>query len=396
MKKIYPILLAALAVLAVSCQEGPLESQTPDQPASKTMTFTATVDQLTKVALDGVNPMWENGDAITIYAAPYIDAEGNQVKPKAVFKTTLAQPSTTADFVCEAALENFNPPYYAVYGHQTGAANLHEGYVHNVVVPKNQLLSGDAMDKYSSTLIACSENTTLSFKNAASLLKFKVTADNVQSVKFVVDTKISGEGSVSCDGNALFTPYNNEQSFNEVTLSGKFENGKTYYVAVAPTEIQSLQMFVNGDLAKESAVAQALVRSKIYDMGNIQSDFVKNLDITFYLAPTRWGTRVSDQLYIWGTDTQWDAFPGYKETAYSGDAFNGMNGSKWVIRKPITYLNKTISFLFTNSANNDGQKSVDVKDVTVRPVTYCEIDENRDWWSGWTPIIKPVPEGFTF
>lgn len=108
-----------------------------------------------------------------------------------------------------------------------------------------------------------SEQTTLSFKNPAALLKFttEVTGD-------ITFTAIGGEslaGVLTVEDDVVTV-----EGAAHVTLMG-CQSGKTYYVAVAPASLsEGMEVTCAGETLQTGAIGQKILSSKIYDLGTLE------------------------------------------------------------------------------------------------------------------------------
>lgn len=228
MKKIVNyILVAAAAFAAFSCnKEAGIEV-----PASDHIVFTATLDQPTKATLDAYKVCWEAGDEIAVYngstwavSAPItaddIDAGGRT----ATFAVDIAAASSYTLVYPAAAKSDAALP--------EGAA---EGSV-MLTLPTDQVIpAGGVIDPLALVQIATStEPTKVSFKNATSLVEFKVPESGIDAV-FVQagntngsDLKIAGEGAVAPDPGTV------AGSKPTIKVSGNLTAGQNYFAAVWP------------------------------------------------------------------------------------------------------------------------------------------------------------------
>ena len=186
-------MVASVALMAlVSCNK----EVTPSEeipPVGEKVTFVASVDGAdTKLALNGKESNWENGDKITIHNG----ANG--------FEFSTTDEGTTAKFTYVG--DDFSgEKFIAVYPSGNYTANV-EGKTVNAYIPTYQKAHLGDYPTYSdnagvtATLaVAYSEDQTLMFKNACALLKFSVSNDNITHVKFY------GNNEEAVSGNMLVT-----------------------------------------------------------------------------------------------------------------------------------------------------------------------------------------------
>lgn len=217
MKK-YTFIFAALTVMAAGCakeaQIAEKEAETPEETSS--VVFTAGID--TKAQLDGTALMWKADDEITIWngtsAVAFTTSDNG---PTATFMTTEDFPSAAS--------------YVALYP-ADGEAGFTASSV-TTTLPAAQTATAGTFDPAAGLATAKTDNTTLSFSNLVSYLKFTVPAgmDDLTSVSFKGNAgeKVAGAVSVNVEAKEL-TATGSETA----TLSGTFAAEKTYYLALAP------------------------------------------------------------------------------------------------------------------------------------------------------------------
>ena len=230
MKKLFKTLPLALIVMSIySCTSDDETVQDVNDNSSVVTTFTCTQENdgtTTKAALGSEGKiLWESGDAISIF-------DGN----KANYKYSLGSESngkSTGTFSGTGAVTG---PYVAVYPYTAGATLNNDGTVSNIVLPDEQEAVAGGFDPKAALMIAKSETTTLTFKNAVGFIKVTPQFDCKKIILRAANkTKpLAGKGTIKFDGSD--NPYidftdSKELSYS-ITLSGTITSGKAYYIAV--------------------------------------------------------------------------------------------------------------------------------------------------------------------
>ena len=230
MKKLFKTLPLALIVMSIySCTSDDETVQDVNDISSVVTTFTCTQENdgtTTKAALGSEGKiLWESGDAISIF-------DGN----KANYKYSLGSESngkSTGTFSGTGAVTG---PYVAVYPYTAGATLNNDGTVSNIVLPDEQEAVAGGFDPKAALMIAKSETTTLTFKNAVGFIKVTPQFNCKKIILRAADkTKpLAGKGTIKFDGSD--NPYidftdSKELSYS-ITLSGTITSGKAYYIAV--------------------------------------------------------------------------------------------------------------------------------------------------------------------
>ena len=240
MKRIYSFMFAAVAAFAAASCAQELDNQVP---AGETKVYTASVDGAeTKAALDGRSTNWENNDAILLY-------DGATV---AKYVTALESPASTANFtLAEKETALAGNKVIAVYpewadGYKSSVADIEKKTLSKAYLTSNQNAKVGTYDPNTAIAIAYTEDNHLEFKNAATLLKFTVSTENVKAVTLysIGGEKLTGEWAIDYNNGApKATPAEGDASAGWVELSagedGVFEVGKDYYISVYPQTLAS-------------------------------------------------------------------------------------------------------------------------------------------------------------
>lgn len=223
------ILVAAAMFAAFSCnKEAGFET-----PASNTLLFTATLDQPVKATLDAYKVCWQDGDVIAVYngstwanSSPITADDIEDGGLTATFAVSIAEASSytlvyPASALSEAALPDGSP---------AGAIML--------TLPIAQVIpAGGVVDP--AALIQIGTSTTpnkVSFKNATSLVEFKVPESGIDAVFVQADDKGGSELKITGDGAVLPEPGFVTGGKPTVKISGSFTSGQNYFAVVWPQE----------------------------------------------------------------------------------------------------------------------------------------------------------------
>ena len=231
MKKLFKTLPLALIVMSIySCTSDDETVQDANDNSSVVTTFTCTQENdgtTTKAALGSEGKiLWESGDAISIF-------DGN----KANYKYSLGSESngkSTGTFSGTGAVTG---PYVAVYPYTEGATLSDDRKsVSNIVLPDEQEAVAGGFDPKAALMIAKSNTTTLTFKNAVGFIKVTPQFDCKKIILRAADKNqpLAGKGTIKFDGSD--NPYidftdSKELSYS-ITLSGTITSGNAYYIAV--------------------------------------------------------------------------------------------------------------------------------------------------------------------
>ena len=275
MKKLFKTLPLALIVMSIySCTSDDETVQDLNDNSSVVTTFTCTQENdgtTTKAALGSEGKiLWESGDAISIF-------DGN----KANYKYSLGSESngkSTGTFSGTGAVTG---PYVAVYPYTAGATLSNDRKsVSNIVLPDEQEAVAGGFDPKAALMIAKSETTTLTFKNAVGFIKVTPLFDCKKIILRAADkTKpLAGKGTIKFDGSD--NPYidftdSKELSYS-ITLSGTITSGKAYYIAVPAVTLSAYWTltFVTENKNYMRLVRNPITfaRSKAWNLGTFATD----------------------------------------------------------------------------------------------------------------------------
>lgn len=241
MKKNLFAIAAVAMVAAVSCSK---EIQQDNLPVGEVVTFEASVDGAeTRVALDGKVSKWEKGDKITIHNGT----------TGYMFSTT--DEGATADFTY-AGDDFTGEKFMAVSPAGTYTADV-EAKTVTAAIPTYQPSRDGNFSVGAVPSVAYTETQSLSFRNAATLLKFTVKGKNVKGLIFYGNNgeAVSGNIEVSLnDDNTIKSIAAKETTITEndvtetklitwakvwaQTENWCFNEGVTYYLSVVPQKFE--------------------------------------------------------------------------------------------------------------------------------------------------------------
>ena len=151
-----------------------------------------------------------------------------------------------------------------------------------VQIPSSQTATAGSVAEEANISYAhpASLDECLVFKNVISLLKFRLSGAIANQVKSVTLTGVNdmagGYAVIAPNGEPEILPNVSQRGFdktNSITLSGTFEAGKDYFIALAPCVQQGISMvFANGNqtITKTSTKTFRFDRSGITDFGTIK------------------------------------------------------------------------------------------------------------------------------
>lgn len=326
MKKNF-FMIAAVAIAAVACNK---ELPQEQLPAGETVTFEASVDGAdTKVSLDGKVSKWESGDKITIHNG------------------TKGYEFTTTD---EGAKANFSytgndfsgEKFMAVYPAGSYTADV-EAKTVVAAIPTYQPSRDNDIAVGAVPSVAYTENQSLAFKNAATLLKFTVKGSNIKGLVFYGNNNeaVSGNVKISLnEDNTIKTIEAQETAIteNDVTETKLitwakvwaqtdnwcFTEGATYYLAVVPQNFSkgfTVQLEVDG-------VGTVDVK-KLETAYELKANHIVNLGELVYEAP--------------GAESSGWSLPGEYNNWNTADTFLYEDGDYYVA-KNVSGLNAGFKF----------------------------------------------------
>lgn len=283
------VLAAALAMAAMaSCTTREIVPEAP-QPEGELLTVSASFEEsATRTSLDmngaqtHADVVWNSGDAIMVFAGVGSSAYYN------VF-TTSDSGSGVAEFSCHSWKPVSSARYGAVYPADKAKGfnySSSAGYTFGLVVPPVQTAVKGGVERgllRSFATIGTSMAPNITFRNAVSLLRFRLSgsaASQVRKVKLVAGGTIAGDcmvnisdgGEFSYNTSVWYLPLEYGQS-NTVDLQGSFESSADYYIATIPCVSEGFSLlFINSAgkiIGRYSDKTIPLNRSRITDIGTV-------------------------------------------------------------------------------------------------------------------------------
>ena len=277
MRKSFIATLALGALVIASCQK-----ENDYAPKAESPVFTASFDTEapadpdTKTHLVDVagvkKSYWVSGDAIRV-----INGEGDgDVRAKytttdngasATFTTT-EESFTGTEFM---ALYPASPAGGAIW-----KKDFPE-YINCLWLTGTQSPKADSYDPQAHLAYARAVNNTFSFSNMVALLKFTVaeTSKEVSSISVTVPEGEYVAGNFNCkvkvgeEPMEFYKDAGGNEHLSTASLTGTFEAGESYYLAVLPGEYSKLTLSVNGKEFKTKAGKSTFNANSIYNMGTI-------------------------------------------------------------------------------------------------------------------------------
>ena len=234
-----------------------------DQAGDGLHTFIVSTDgenDESKTVLSGYKNYWSGNEAIQVLGT------GGSYRFEAVVDSPVT--STTFSYGGGEFSEAEVIAVYPAQGSSKYSANLTTKSVSGVSIPVKQTACENSYDPNAALSVAYSSSNSIHFKNVTALLKFTVGSSGVNNVTFHANgEKLSGKCSVAYnDGNPVVSSVTDTY----VEMSGKLEQGKTYYIAIKPgTYSKGIGIEFNKMACKTKSSAVSFERNRIYDLGLI-------------------------------------------------------------------------------------------------------------------------------
>ena len=271
MKKYIQSIMAFAAIVSFASCSSEDNTTIENESAAKLMTFTATQEgneASTKATLNGFYIKWESEDQISLL----YDSENK------MFTLTEGAESTLGKFSGEAEQ---SISYTAVYPYQENAT-LSDNDVTNVTLPATQTATANSFDKNAALMMAQSDNTTLTFKNAVGYVKVTPQFDckKIELGAADGDVALAGTGTLSYNDGEPTITFTSETS-STITLVPKGSNtitaGKSYYIAVPAVSLKRMWSisFTTSDgtvYTRKGAKPIEFQRSRIINLGEFKID----------------------------------------------------------------------------------------------------------------------------
>ena len=233
--------LAALLILAMAsaCEDNISNNLSLQQGNEIKVTAYADGAAQTKTGIidksdGGKSVVWKSGNSISLFVNSG-DNGGAQL--------TTTSNGSVAVFTGPGSISGESNNYWGLYPYNASASC--SGSAITTVLPATQsAYQGDVADNLLVT-VGRSNNLTLYFKNACTIIGFTLSQENITKVTFSGrnDEYVAGEVTISMDGsnNLVVTPTANAVKTIEITPaeSSTFATGATYYFAFLPQSFES-------------------------------------------------------------------------------------------------------------------------------------------------------------
>lgn len=322
MRKSFIATLVLGALVIASCQK-----ENDYAPKAESPVFTASFDTEapadpdTKTQLvegvDGVKKShWVSGDAIRLF-------NGTNTTGCTADYTTTDEDATASFTTTEKGYTGtkFIATYPASEANYAWWNSKSDNIINKLWLRNTQTAVKGGYDPKAHIAVAYTDTKNLSFSNAVSLLKFTVAknSEEISSISITVPNVECIAGNFNCKvkvGDDPMVLYKDGEGSHHSTasLTGKFEAGESYYLAVLPGEYSKLTLSVNGKEFKTKAKGSTFKANSIYNMGEI------NGSKTLYLKPN--GNWMKDSpwfaVYLFGngTDPKWVKMEAVGDTGY--------------------------------------------------------------------------------
>ena len=384
MKKVFNLVFAVLATLAVVNCGGTVEVPTPpddkpvtpypgpDEPEDEgfggDVTFTATIESLS----DGSQPSWKKGESISVFDGESVVKSTNTAEdgPVGKFPATIKK-GTEAVFALYPSVEGIRPSATSV----------------NLEIPAEQTV-GTPVPDYK---VAKGKSDLLYFRNLLATVKFTIGLDNVTSVAFKAagDAKVAGAINVDYSGENPVV----SASTSTVTLKGQFKKGDACQITLAPAQLSgyTLEVCIGEKVVAHVDGAQTTLASgSILDLSEIKEDN------PVYQITHMW--LFGGTMPEWNCTAVFDMFT--KAEQFNNEDGRGLNALKdnyLVLDSDGTFRNwagedgRNWWFVYDGAYNAEGGVDVDLKqffDVLPRSTATYTIDSENN-------VVFTLPDGTT-
>ena len=291
-KRISSAIACCLILLAASCvkeQFQPREDGPAREARMEAVTFEASFSETVKTTLDGLKPVWLEGDRISLFGATGVNSPLSVENPD----------GGNATFSGTAEADG---PFTAVYPYSDGNA-MESGSV-VATVPTEQKLDGSAVAPGAMLSVARTEGKKLSFKNICGLLRITVADEGVTAItiRSLDGSPLSGTVAVNPETAEIKEVKNGSDQIVLLPKEASFAPG-TYSVAAIPGKKKGITVALSRATdarkgAKSSANTLDLPRNTSISLGS------------FRTTGLEWGYRIGNyaDLLAWKNDkANWDS-----------------------------------------------------------------------------------------
>ena len=287
---------AVMVLLAAGCAK---ELVDPQALVDSSVTFTAQIGEpSTKTVLDYDKKlsMWAGDEYITV-----LNGQDNYA-----FWSYSQEPAAVATFSLKDDKPYVPSDVVAMYPARSEyTLNKQTMTVSGVEIPVHQTPSVGTYDVYGAVMMAYTTGNDLNFKNATSLIRFKVKDSGIWNVTVMSNDAQPMTGSYDLkwnNGSPEFEPVVVEGSsvvnnFVSVSPGGSFQVGEYYYVCVAPgTYSKGFTIIANNVECRVTSESKTLERNKIYELGEVVLPAAGSWGISGTM--TDWGNSGKEDLVL--------------------------------------------------------------------------------------------------
>ena len=271
MKKYFMIFAAAFMSFA-ACQEemtpeiNTTEDGILDYPVE--MTFVASNETGTKTVINGSTITWESDDEIKVL---WSNTGSNKAIAEPFNENSCAQFTTKVEDA-EA--------YYGVHPYAATSS-----YVDGNIVVKVPAVQGGAFENANIAVAKANEDNAFLFKHLVGMIEFTTDTPGKVTISGAEGDVLTGTVTVTGFDENGYPQYNEDKvtdASNVIEIDVKASG--TYYAAFLPSAtLKCLSVKVEGSESTEYALSASqlkMARGKVFELGNIDTKFGKNLFVT--------------------------------------------------------------------------------------------------------------------
>ena len=288
MKNIFGLLKISVLLImtTISCVRNTGDEPVP--PAQEIFTYTAVAPSVsTKASFENGDLFWEAGDRILIH-------NGNTSYE---FFTKVTQKSHKADFVYEGKDFSAKGNILAFYPYDlNGNGSVDSGKI-RIGIPSRQNAVAGGYDSDAVVAAAVASGKNLDFHYLSSFVRFTVSDDDITSVSFSGNSgeSVAGLFVFSANGDGKYDASSGTDVSSEVVLSPAdgsfFVKGQTYYLAVAPAQLENgftitMHKGAEESITKRYDSAYTLHAAQILDPDNVTLSWDSSLADSSEDVPT--------------------------------------------------------------------------------------------------------------
>ena len=287
MKKIFAFTVAALSLLAVSCNK----EVAPESMKMVSKTFTVTAPDGTRTELSGtMDVVWSTDDEINVIAVN----SGNQY----TFTLTKGAGTATAKFSGQLKEEDAEETeFYALYPNVPIRLEEIDSNDNRYALDQGQLIINDPVTTQEAVkgsfptaaafmTASADADGNFAFHHGAAYFKLTIPEDDITTIHFEVDGKarLGGRPVYAVTDGTTFQ-VNGAKSFMDFTCESGFEKNAVYYVPVLTKQSTCGNLTItftkasgaSCNVTTKSLTDKKLQSGKIYDLGCPPADFTTKI-----------------------------------------------------------------------------------------------------------------------